>query len=267
VDLTNIVDQAGAIIAITAALGILLLLPLYISQRRDLKRLVEWMEAEPEHPTEDAASSEQILDRAEAEIERLTGEFPAVGAEPSDAASRVTSERPALERITMERAALLPHPRWRRFRDTVTQPRWMTAIAAAAVLLALGAIFGSQVLLETGEERGRTARVNTADTTVAVLNGTTVAGLGQKVGDDVEANDFSLGDVTTFSEPVEQTVILFEKGSERQARRLAAKLGGTPVQPIDRQAQRLSGGADVVVIVGQDRATAGGEGGGPEQGG
>jgi hypothetical protein len=255
VEITDVVDQAGAIIAITAGLGILLLLPLYISQRRDLKRLVAWMESEPEHPVADTVSSEQILDRAEAELERLTGEQPAVVAEPSGAAARVTSERPALERVTMERAALLPHPRWRRFRDTVTQPKWLAAIATVAVLLAVGGIFGSQLLLERDDEAPKgAARVETGNVTVAVLNGTTVAGLGAKVGDDVEANDFGLGTVTTFPEPAEQTIVLFEPGSEKAARRLSAKLGSVPVQPIDRRAQRLADGADVVVIAGEDRA-------------
>lgn len=257
-DITDVVDQAGALIAIAAGIGILLLLPLYFSQRRDLKRLVAWMDSEPEHPVADTASSEQILDRAEAELERLTGEQPVVVAEPSGAAARVTSERPALERVTMERAALLPHPRWRRFRDRVSQPRWLAAIAAGAVLLAVGGIFGSQLLLETGGEGApKGARVDTSGVSVAVLNGTTVAGLGQSVGDDVKANDFSLGAVSTFPEPVDQTVVLFEPGSEQLARRLSAKLGAVPVQPIDRQAQRLADGADLVVIAGQDRAGPG----------
>ncbi len=253
-EITDVVDQAGALIAIAAGIGIVLLLPLYFSQRRDLKRLVDWMDREPEHPVADTASSEQILDRAEAELERLTGEQPAEVTEPSGAAARVTSERPALERVTMERAALLPHPRWRRFRDRVTQPKWLAAIAAGAVLLAVGGIFGSQLLLETDEGAPKAARVDTSGVSVAVLNGTTVPGLGAKVGDDVKANDFALGAVTTFPEPVDQTVVLFEPGSERAARRLSAKLGAVPVQPIDRQAQRLADGADLVVIAGQDRA-------------
>jgi LytR cell envelope-related transcriptional attenuator len=253
-EITDVVDQAGAIIAIAAGIGILLLLPLYLSQRRDLKRLVDWMDSEPEHPVADTVASEQILDRAEAELERLTGEQPAVVAEPSGAAARVTSERPALERVTMERAALLPHPRWRRFRDRVTQPRWLAAIAAGAVLLAVAGIFGSQLLLETDEGPPKAARVDTSEVSVAVLNGTTVPGLGQKVGDDVEANAFSLGAVTTFPDPVDQTVVMFERGFEQEASRLSAKLGALPVQPIDRQAQRLADGADVVVIAGQDRA-------------
>ena len=256
-DPAEIIDQAGAVIAIAAAVGILLLLPLYLSQRRDLNRLVEWMEEEPEHPERDATASEELLDRAEAELERLTGEQPAVEAtELSGAAARVTSERPALERVTMERAALLPHPRWRRFRDTVTQPRWLVAIAVGAVLLGVGGIFGSQILLETDGDGPKGAPVDTTDISVAVLNGTTVPGLGAKVGDDVVANDFALGAVTTFPESVDQTLVLFEPGSKGAARRLSTKLGGVPVQPIDRQAQRLAEGADIVVVAGQDRAAA-----------
>ena len=49
---------------------------------------------------------------------------------------------------------------------------------------------------------------------------------------------------------------MFEKGQERAARKLARDLGVSPVQPIDRQAQRLAEGADLVVIAGQDRANA-----------
>jgi hypothetical protein len=264
-NLTDIVDQVISIIAVAAGVGILLLLPLYLSQRRDLMRLKAWMESEPDHVSEDVQASELLLDRAETEIRVLTGEMPAVDpdATPSGAAARVTSERPALERVTMERAALQPHPRWRRFRDTITQPRWMAAIGIGALVLAVGGIFGSQVLLETGDEKRHEARLDPGDTTVAVLNGTTAAGLGDKVGDDVEANEFALGTITTFPEPVEQTVVLYERGSEGAARRLSTRLGGVPVQPIDRQAQKLADGADVVVIAGQDRVV---EGGAPDGG-
>ena len=44
----------------------------------------------------------------------------------------------------MERAALLPHPRWRRFKTVITQPKWLVAIAVgAAGPRRLAAIFGS----------------------------------------------------------------------------------------------------------------------------
>jgi LytR cell envelope-related transcriptional attenuator len=274
--ISELVEDAGAIVSVIAGIGIALLLPLYLSQRRDLQRLVEWMDREPGHPAADVIASEALLDRAEAELEELLGEAPGAApaprteitpppspaAAPRDvpvtAAQRVTAERPALERITMERAALQPHPRWRRFVGTITRPRWLVAIAVAAVVLGIAAIFGSELLLETGDEGGREpkAAVATADVTVAVLNGTAVPGLGAKVGDDVEANDFKLGAVSTIPQPFDQTVVMFEKGQERAARKLARDLGVSPVQPIDRQAQRLSDGADLVVIAGQDRANA-----------
>ena len=282
-DLTDIVDKGGAIVAVVAGLGILLLLPLYFSQRRDLQRLVAWMERDANHPAEDVAASELILDRAELELEQLLGEGPsAAGAEaaptevtpgpppevspiPADApapvtaaARRVTAERPALDRITMERAALEPHPRWRRFMSTVTQPRWMITIAVAAVLIGVAAIFGSELILESGHEE-RPAKAGSLDpsqVTVAVLNGTSVPGLGAKVGDDVEANDFDLGTVSTYPQPQNETVVMYEPDQKRAARKLAADLGEGVLQPIDRQAQQLADGADVVVIAGQDRASA-----------
>ena len=269
----DLVEHAGAVVSVAAGLGIVLLLPLYFSQRRDLQRLVEWMEREPAHPAQDVAASELLLDRAETELEELLGGPPAAPAaaatevtpapatapgEPITAAQRVTSERPALERITMERAALEPHPRWRRFVATVTRPRWMVAIAIATVVVGVAAIFGSELILDAGEE-GRTPKtsaVESTNVTVAVLNGTAVPGLGAKVGDDVKANDFKLGAVSTIAEPFNQTVVMFEPGNERAARKLARDLGVGPVQPIDRQAQRLAEGADLVVIAGQDRASA-----------
>jgi hypothetical protein len=258
VDLADVYDKVMAIVSVASAVGILLMLPLYLSQRRDLKRMLAWMEREPEHPTADMQASELILDRAEAEIKVLTGEMPAVEPDqpPSEVAARVTSERPALERITMERAALAPHPRWRRFRETVTQPRWLIAIGVGALVLAVGGIFGSQLLLEEGDETRREARIDPSETTVTVLNGTSAAGLGGKVGQDVEANQFTLASVGTFPEPVDQTVVLYEPGSQGVARRLSRDLGGSPVQPIDRQTQKLADGADVAVIVGQDRVVA-----------
>jgi LytR cell envelope-related transcriptional attenuator len=289
-EITDVVEQAGGIVALAAGLAFVLLLPLYFSQRRDIRRLVEFMENAPEHPAEDVAASEVLLDRAEGELEELVGvpepepappprrsvtealrrrrgpEAPEALPPPAEAAvppvtaaaQRVTSERPALERITMERAALDPHPRWHHFVKRFTQPRWLVAIAAGAVVLAVVGIFGSELLLEPdGNERApRAGALDPSQVSVAVLNGTTVSGLGAKVGDDVEANGFDLGAVTTIPEPFEDTVVMFEPGQERAARNVARDLGAGAVQPIDRQAQRLAEGADVVVVAGQDRASA-----------
>jgi hypothetical protein len=270
--LERIVDSIEGLLSIAALGGFLILVPLYLSQRRDIARLRAWMEREPDHPAVELAASETILDRAEAELEDLLaerGEGPETleateiqppravsGVTPLPPARRVTSERPALERITLERAALEPHPRWRHFAARVNQPRYLAAIALVAVVVGGAAILASEELLQRDEGGGRGPRpgaVVPAEVEVAVLNGTSVPGLAAKVGDDVESNGFELGDVGTSEREFEETVVMFEPGQERAGRRVARDLG-EPVQPIDAPTRRASGGADVVVIAGQDRA-------------
>jgi hypothetical protein len=259
-------------VSAAAAAGCLFLLVLYLSQRRDLMRLHAWMAEAPDHPVEDLARSEALLDRAEAELEEILGvEAPAevleptVVAPPSMAASTTpapasqttTSERPALEQITTEREALLPHPRWRRFAARVGQPRVLGLIALGAVILGLAGIFGSERLLNDNEpttEQRKPGAVVPQEVTVAVLNGTSVPGLGAKVADDVRVNEFTLGNVGNSRKEYDQTVVMYEKGQHRAAEKVADDLGVKPVQPIDRQTQQEAEGADVVVIAGRDRA-------------
>ena len=270
-----------AYVSLAAVVAFFLLLPLYLSQRRDLQRLWVWMEREPSHPTGDLAASEALLDRAEAELEAMfAGQSGAAVPETSEGAAggeptavrpapvtpvpgspppaqRVTHERPALERITMERAALQPHPRRRRLMAVVGQPSVLSTVAAVAVILGLVAIFGSGELLRGGEDSGRGPKpgaVVPGEVEVAVLNGTSVPGLAAKVGDDVRVNGFQLGAVTNSSDQFDQTVVMYEPGQERAAKKVANDLGVKPVQPIDRQTERAAGGADVVVIAGADRA-------------
>jgi hypothetical protein len=169
----------------------------------------------------------------------------------------VTTERPALERITTERAALRPHPHWRRLVGGVGQPRVLSAVAVAAVLLGLVAIFGSEELLKGGGESDQGPKpgaIVPGEVDVAVLNGTSVPGLAAKVGDDVRVNGFRLGAVTNSRDQFDQTVVMYRPGQQRAARKVAHDLGVKPLQPIDRQTEQTAGDADVVVIAGADRA-------------
>ena len=273
--------ELPAYLSLAAALACVLLLPLYISQRRDLERLHAWMEREPGHPQADIAASEALLDRAETELEALFGPGPlppageqavaepTVVAPPAPAppvpmpagglapAQRVTTERPALERITTERAALQPHPHWRRLVGRVGQPRVLSVVAVVAVLLGLVAIFGSEELLKSvgdSDQGPKPGAIVPGEVDVAVLNGTSVPGLAAKVGDDVRVNGFRLGDVTNSRDQFDQTVVMYASGQQRAARKVAHDLGVKPLQPINRQTERTAGDADVVVIAGADRA-------------
>jgi hypothetical protein len=269
--LYDVAHRMPTYVSLAAVVGCLFLIVLYLSQRRDLMRLQEWMQSVPNHPAEDLVRSEALLDRAEAELEEILGvEAPAestaeqtVVAPPSAAptvpaptSQTTTSERPALEQITTEREALLPHPRWRRFAARVSQPSVLAAIAAGAVILGIVGIFGSERLLNdnTGSEQSRKPGAFVAhDVSVAVLNGTSVAGLGAKVADDVTANNFSLGTVGNTRKEYDQTVVMYEPGQKKAALRVAHALGVKPIQRIDRATQDEAGNANVVVIAGRDR--------------
>jgi hypothetical protein len=259
---TNQVDHLPAVLSVTAAVGLALLTPLYRAQRRDVLRLRAFMEDQPDHPGRDLAASEAALDRAEAELERLglgpAAEPPAATTEAVPAATRVTSERPALSRITMERAALQPHPRWRRFVARVNQPRVLIAIGVAALLLGVGGIFVSEKLLSGNDEgQAKAGKIDKASVTVAVLNGTSVNALGQKVGAVVQENGYRLGNIGGITPGFKKTEVLYASDQRRAARKVAKDLGVDPhdVKPIDRAARQQAGtDADVVVIAGEDKA-------------
>jgi hypothetical protein len=267
-DVYSLLLDVPAYVSLGAVLSFFLLLLLYFSQRRDLERLRAWMEGDPGHPASDLAASEALLDRAEADLEELLGTTgPAGDAEPeptlvaTPSAARppqpTTSDRPALEQITMEREALLPHPRWRHLIGRVSQPRVLGLVALGAVILGVAAIFGSQRILNSGGGTGdgpKPKKVDPAAVTVAVLNGTSQPGLAAKVGDDVKVNDFKLGIESNTHHPFDQTVVMYEPHQQRAANEVAHALGVKPVQPIDRQTQNATGSADVVVIAGADRA-------------
>jgi len=251
----DLLGTVAAVASLAAAVAFLLLLPLYVSQRRDVRRLRDWMEREPAHPAADLAASETILDRAERELEELLGERPEPVMTP--AATRVTHDRPALERITMERAALEPHPRWRTFAARVTQPRALIAIGAAAVLPGAAAICGSEQLLSGEKPKGRAGgSVIPSETTVAVLNAAPAEeGLAGRLASRLEGEDYAIGDITSAPQSVEQSVVLYAEGEKRAARRIAKSLDITAVQALDRATRERAGDdAEVVVIAGADRA-------------
>jgi hypothetical protein len=267
-------DEVAALVSTASVAGIVLLTPLYLSQRRDVQRLKEWMENNPGHAAEDLTASENRLDRTEVELEQIyvergqpvpgTAEHPVVTeAQPAPApgttppaslpaATRVTHDRPALERITMERSALAPHPRWRRFRDEITRPRWLAVIALVALLAAGVAIVGVQGIL-SDEDGGTVTEVNPGGIEVAVLNTTSASGLAGRVSKQIEDAGYLPGEVESFVRDADQTVVMYEPGQKRAAKRVARELGGAAVQEIDREVETAAGDADVVIILGQDR--------------
>lgn len=112
-----------------------------------------------------------------------------------------------------------------------------------------------------GQGEGRRARnrpaIDPSSVTVAVLNGTTVPGLAQSLGDRVTELGFNLGTVANSEDDEGQqraeSVILFAAGHEREAVVVSRRLDIAQREEIDPTTQGLAGDATVVVIAGADR--------------
>jgi hypothetical protein len=265
----DLVQQAGTYAGVAAFLGLAFLLPLYMSQSRDIRRLRRWSEHDP-NAVEEAERATVASARAaqQAAVARATGAAEAARAEVRAAADmartpaeRVSADRPASARVTGERAAIEREPAWRRWLSRGPNARQLVWIVAAVFALGLVVAFVSLQIAGSGDDAGSAPEptveeggVVKRDVEVAVLNGTAVAGLAAKVGDDVSTNGYELGAVTNSETPTEETFVMFERGHEEEAQAVADDLGLQDVSPIDSEAAGLAEGADVVVVAGEDRA-------------
>jgi LytR cell envelope-related transcriptional attenuator len=278
-------ERIGYYVGTAAFLGLALLIPLYLSQSRDLRRLRLWMEYDPEAPSEaeeaaarsvqvayETAVNQAVADAAASRAARRAERAAARGEPPpSPAAERVAAERPAAarevplgpaERVMREGTTVYPpESAWRRWLRRGPSTRELLWVMAAAFLLGVLIVGGSQLLLSSGGDDAAPtttagAGVVKEEVEVAVLNGTAVPGLAARVGDDVEANGYTLGAVTNSEAPAAETVVLYERGHEQEAHVLARDLGVEVVQLIDPESRDLAVGADVVVVAGEDRAQA-----------
>jgi hypothetical protein len=93
-------------------------------------------------------------------------------------------------------------------------------------------------------------------TRVAVLNGTTTAGLARTVASRLVKGGYRIGTVTNApSHQHTTTTVAYGSGRRSQAEGVAQLLGATSpdaVQPLDRATRTIAHGAPVVVTVGSD---------------
>jgi hypothetical protein len=110
-----------------------------------------------------------------------------------------------------------------------------------------------------GTSTTASGRVNRAQVTVAVLNGTTFTGLARSASDKITQAGFKPGVVTndTTNQARSATAIFYADGQRSAALEVARiiKIGRDAVQPIDQGTRLLAGeDADVVVSVGADQS-------------
>lgn len=236
----DLIERVGAYVGIAAFLGLAILALLYFSQARDVRRLREWAGRAPERAGELAASQHYL---------------PPTSLEQAPERKR----KPLRERM---RNIYIPHGRY-------------IALGLGALVIIAGAAFGAVQLLEDDKsdsptvssdqpakkrarEREREAppNIQPGQVTVAVLNGTTVAGLAAQVGEVAEADGFTLGTVTNAARTDQgRSEVLYRNGQKAAASLVADRLGIKTVGAVDPLTSELAGSFDVVVLVGSDRAS------------
>jgi hypothetical protein len=236
----DLVERVGAYVGLAAFLGLAILALLYFSQARDVRRLREWAGRAPERATDVAATQQHHLPPTP--IEQVDQKKP---------------RKPLRERIR---------------RIHIPQFRYL-ALAAGGLVILAGAGFGAIQLLDedqsstspnrVSKERERrdrgssssTPSVNPSGVTVAVLNGTTIAGLAALVGEEARGEGFTLGTVTNAAQTNQaKSEVLYRNGQKNAATAVARRLNIGATKPVDPLSADLAGSFDVVVLVGADRS-------------
>ena len=260
----ELIKEIGAFAGLAAFLGFALLALLSFAQGRDIRRLREWAGSAPERDAERKESTSAAAAQRAEELRRL---------EEARTAEHEAAE--LREERRRRREGGLPEPtRTERLRQRfsggglarLAEPGYLVALFV--VVLVVGGGVAYAVLQgsggESGGEGGGKSRKNAAvvlkpsNVEVTVLNGTAVPGLAARYGDIVERQGFELGAVTNSSSSFVDSVVMYERGSAPEARRVARKLGIPQVRPITPDIDSVSAGAPVSVIVGEDNASSAG---------
>jgi hypothetical protein len=101
---------------------------------------------------------------------------------------------------------------------------------------------------------------NPAETVVDVLNGTNTTGLAHRVAGDLQKGGYSQATALAGrpSGSNQSTVVEYAAGHQGDAQGVAHSISVSQVQPLEGSVAAIAPAATVVVIVGLDRASAGG---------
>jgi hypothetical protein len=109
---------------------------------------------------------------------------------------------------------------------------------------------------KTGDSQKKPPTISRAETSVAVLNGTTVGGLAASINSRLEQAGYTKSqEPTNYTDQARSASVVFYSGSENrtQAIEIAKLLDISDRQPIIDAAAQLAPGADVVVVTGADQ--------------
>jgi hypothetical protein len=256
--LVDVIEQIGAFAGLAAFLGLAVLALLSFAQGRDIRRLRDWAGSAPER---DADRKEATSAVAAQRAEELRALEEARTAEREAVESRVERRRRREEGLPEVSRGERLRQRFSGAGARLADPRSLVALFVV-MLIAVGGV--AYVLLgdSDGDSGGRkqsrqaAVRMQPSEVEVTVLNGTAVPGLAATFGDMVEGKGFKLGAVTNSSSSFTDSVVMFTRGHEPEARRVANALKIDKVELMTDEIEAVAEGANVAVIAGEDNASA-----------
>jgi hypothetical protein len=255
--LVHVIEQIGAFAGLAAFLGLAVLALLSFAHGRDIRRLRDWAGSAPEREAERKDATSAIAAQRAEELRQLeesrTAEHEAIESREIRRQRR-DEGLPELTRGERVRES------FSNFGERLSQPLVLAAIFLVCLLIAAGVVYaitsgGSEGA--KGNDQANTAKsIKPGEIEVAVLNGTSVAGLAATYGEEIEKKGFEAGPVTNSSETFEKSVVMFKPGHEPEAKMVAKRISIPKLEPMSGEIARAAQKANVAVVVGEDNAEA-----------
>lgn len=232
----DIYVPAGAAAGILAIIGLALVFPLFRNHRQEIKRLVAWQEREPERGDDGTEDFFPVSGP-------VTGEMTP--------AERVTADRPALQRITAEHAALESPSFFKRL--IARGPTHPLLLSLVGVVAAVGIVFAINSAGQTDPEEDAPAKLDRSQVQLAILNGSSEKSLARKVASNLEQEGFPAPQIGSAAQ--RNKTIVFYAPKQKRAANVVARDLNADVEKLDPElrGEFVDRDADVVVVVGEDR--------------
>jgi LytR cell envelope-related transcriptional attenuator len=246
----HVIESIGPLLGIVAFAGLAFLAFLLFQQARDIRRLREWAGRAPERAQEAAEGVQAVAEasRGEPESEPVPGRL-------SRARGRLGAAWIRLKGGIGRRMRAVD-------RRLPVDGRYLLA-ALVLVLVATAVLTSGFGLVGDNHDNKRHKDGLSSKPPVAVLNGTAVNGLADRVEKRViKAFGYRAGPVTNTGSSFDNTVVMYVPGHRAEAKALArevqSKLGQTPTQQITAEVRARAGAAPLALTLGLDDAQFGG---------
>jgi hypothetical protein len=267
--MSSLIKDVGAVAGLASFLGLALLVLLYISQARDVRRLRE----RASFLVEGGSGNGESVTPAERAATAVAAQEPEPEQAAAAAAATAPNEAEAFRRAELARQAAERRQRFEQRRQRpsngagrerqgwLSEPSSIAVIVIGALILIAGVAFGVTRIVNNDSASAPTAAGKgkgpcpPSQTKVAVLNGTATPGLAAQSAAPLKQGGFKVGPVGNTSTPFTTSVVMFDPTDGRECAPIVGQVVGIPkTQTMNNEVRQASEGDPVAVVLGDDKA-------------